>query len=395
MSGRLLPAVLAALALGACQQPVTELVVVVPSDLVAPDEIDEIRIAATGASDTSDAPFAHASLAKRDDLPITVGLLGTGAARVEVVVTGRRAGADVLTRRAKTAFVGGETRTLVVPLVARCLGVVCGGATEVCGDSGCAAADVAPAALAPWTGKPPSWQRPGGFVHAVWLDKLDEAALDEIKAAGFETVLFDGRTTGALDALAARGLRGVPEVYAFSKERCAPDADATMVTSAARPLARHPALFAWGMGLGHQPELCIKDDKKDLMDALALVAPLDPGRQTIAGVDATNFMLTPLRDDVDVLVLDLPCGANGCDPFLFEQLVAAAQGRDPLRRYWIAIRNASSDGKPALTNDQLRDVFDRLARRSRLEGYVVLGWQTDPPQPDRAKIYRDANALFR
>ncbi len=139
-------------ALAACTSPRTQIMVTTDTDLAIPAEIDEIAIEVTGPD--GDMGTANANL---DALPAFVAVYHEGGALepVTVRVVGRLAGADVIERRAVTAFQSERTVVLPMNLLASCRGASCADG-ETCAEGGCRSEMVAAAELADWTGMPPS-----------------------------------------------------------------------------------------------------------------------------------------------------------------------------------------------------------------------------------------------
>ena len=144
----------AVLGCGGDAEPVTELLVVVDSDLPVPAELDAVRVEVTGAM----AASATGSLTGpgATPLPRTVGLVHRGGALgpIEVNVVGTRGGTEVIRARAITSFVSGRTLILPMMLARTCAGVTCG-AGRTCSASDCVSADVDPETLEEWNGEVP------------------------------------------------------------------------------------------------------------------------------------------------------------------------------------------------------------------------------------------------
>lgn len=154
-----------------CADDPTQIMVVVQSDLPVPDALDEVRVDVRGFSD---ATTAVADL-RGAPLPRTVALAHTGGPLGPVIVEARgyRAGALVVTRRARVSFVAHRARMLVLWLRARCVGVDACGEDETCTETGCASIDTGP--LPPWTGVAPA---PDAGVVDAAVDAPIDAAQD-------------------------------------------------------------------------------------------------------------------------------------------------------------------------------------------------------------------------
>lgn len=135
---RLIPTVLVcAAAVIGCAEPITEIIVVVDSDLLVPDELDAVRIVVE--SGRMPPVEVEADLRYPDELhlPLTYSLVpeNDGVGEFTVVVTGLHAGADVVSRTATVTFVSGESLILRMDLRRICVGVAC--APDTCVEGEC------------------------------------------------------------------------------------------------------------------------------------------------------------------------------------------------------------------------------------------------------------------
>lgn len=142
---------LALLALPACTGDITELVVVVDSDLRIPDEIDRVLVVTDATAIGGQLHEREAALAGVGalELPLTLSLVHTGGplGPVRISAIGRRAG-DVVTRRAEVSFVEGRSIALVLQLTRACVGVICSEG-ETCANGACRSVVVRPGELVP------------------------------------------------------------------------------------------------------------------------------------------------------------------------------------------------------------------------------------------------------
>lgn len=137
---------LSLLLLAACDGSLTQIVVVVESDLVVPAELDAVAVDASGQR-------SGGALETPSDLPATVTLHRTGSiGRFEVKATGSLDGREVVKRTALLSFVPGQSRALVLELLRECAGVDCG--PDTCVRGACVAPDVDATTLPRWTGRP-------------------------------------------------------------------------------------------------------------------------------------------------------------------------------------------------------------------------------------------------
>ncbi len=136
----------------ACREaPLTELVVVVASDMDVPAVLDEFHVRVDGGDGLAlDAGF---SLAEGGALlPASFGIApraGDVGVRVTVEVDARSAGETLFTTRAVTGFVEGKVLRLDMFLAGRCVDETCE-ADETCRPEGCVDPDVDPRDLPPF-----------------------------------------------------------------------------------------------------------------------------------------------------------------------------------------------------------------------------------------------------
>ena len=137
----------------ACSGDLTELLVVVDSDLAVPSELDAVQVTVSGVVESMSASGA---ITNAEPLPRTVGVVhrGGGLGPVEVTVIGSRGGTEVIRARAVTWFVRGRTLVLPIFLSQECTGVTCP-AGRTCSGGACVSASVDPATLAVWNGTVP------------------------------------------------------------------------------------------------------------------------------------------------------------------------------------------------------------------------------------------------
>lgn len=138
--------------LAACADDPTQLVVVVDTDLGIPTELDAVRVEVVTPSGERPEPIRQA-LSAQGDLPRWVTLVHRGGplGPIEIEAVGSLAGGDVVRRQASASFVAGQTRTLRLELLRRCVDVTCP-LGRTCGGDGCRDPAVAEEELERWTG---------------------------------------------------------------------------------------------------------------------------------------------------------------------------------------------------------------------------------------------------
>jgi hypothetical protein len=147
------------LACSAPELPRTELVVVVDSDLALGEQVDTLRIEATGPDGSVQS--ASVELAAGTKLPHTLGLVREGGAlgMIRVVAVGLLGDEEILRREAELSFIAEKTLSLPMHLVTSCLARECGRG-ETCSEFGCVAVRVDATRLADWHGVPPTLAEP-------------------------------------------------------------------------------------------------------------------------------------------------------------------------------------------------------------------------------------------
>jgi alpha-tubulin suppressor-like RCC1 family protein len=146
---------LIALAIGGCARHLTELVVVVDTDLRIPQDIDSVDIDVTGPS-MGQPSHAHAALqgAGAVNMPVSLSLVPASTDRltpVTIVVSGRLGATTVVTRTVRTAFVLDQRRSVPVLLLRSCVGTTCDAGLTCIGTS-CGSANVDAASLPAFSG---------------------------------------------------------------------------------------------------------------------------------------------------------------------------------------------------------------------------------------------------
>lgn len=148
----------------------TEILVVVRSDLAVPSEIDGLRVEVTGsermsATGTFEGPGARG-------FPRTVGVVRSGGSNGPITIraVGLLDGAEVVERSAVTSFLDGQTRVLTLQLNRACISQTCpGGQTCAAGD--CISEQVDPNDLPTYDGTLPPFD--AGTCLSEICDEID------------------------------------------------------------------------------------------------------------------------------------------------------------------------------------------------------------------------------
>ncbi len=218
----LLLASLLALAAG-CGDPPTEIVLVVDTGLAVPAELDAVTIDVSGPTrmERKLARLGPSGTA----LPLTLGLTraeGAALGPLGIVVSGQRAGTEIVRRVVSTEFVEGESRVLRVVLVADCLAPRDCGAGNTCSELGCVPERLAGSALPRFGAVPGRFDGGNGMVERCnGVDDDGDTLIDE----GFDLQNETGHC-GACgnDCSAKPGVRGARCVAgACVIEGCAAD----------------------------------------------------------------------------------------------------------------------------------------------------------------------------
>ena len=137
--------------MGCGDDDLTEIMVVVDTDMRVGVDIDRVRIDVTGLG--AEPQVANAVLAGSGavSLPVTVGLVHRGGSLgpIEVTASGLLGTETRISRRARVSFQPGKTVVLRMDLLAACVGMTCG-AEQTCAPGGCRTVNVAAAELGAW-----------------------------------------------------------------------------------------------------------------------------------------------------------------------------------------------------------------------------------------------------
>jgi hypothetical protein len=144
---------IALLAAQACDGDLTELVVVVDTDLRVPEELDRVVLVADSTAIGGPVHERSAGLSGPGALalPLTLGLVHSSGplGPIRVTALGRHGSEDVVARRAEVGFVARRSTALVLHLSRTCVGVRCAEG-ETCSEGVCRPAVVRPGELGPW-----------------------------------------------------------------------------------------------------------------------------------------------------------------------------------------------------------------------------------------------------
>lgn len=150
-------AVLAAISCSTDSQPLTEVMVVVDSDLA---EIDSVRVRVDGMGEPK---VATATDLEKRPLPRSVAIVHNGGPLGPITVTaeGLAGGATLVSRRAQLSFVRGRNLMLRLYLEQSCAGTKCDARDETCVAGSCESVDVLSTELEDWSGKLPDHREAG------------------------------------------------------------------------------------------------------------------------------------------------------------------------------------------------------------------------------------------
>jgi hypothetical protein len=168
--------------LSGCSASLTEVVIVVDTDLAVPLELDRVEVEVTGPDGT--VRRSAGDLRVPNDLPATVGVVHRGGSLegFTATVEGLREQNLVVRRTAQFALVDGEVRLLRLDVLRRCASTPDCGPGMTCGENGCRSIQVSIEELAPYNDVIPR------FDGAVpWIDagpEPDAGAIDAGEDAG-------------------------------------------------------------------------------------------------------------------------------------------------------------------------------------------------------------------
>ncbi len=177
---RHLALLLAFLATGCSADPLTEMVVVINSDMSSPGEFDGFRVVVTGNDQqvTTDRHYFLGDLEGQVALPADFGVTpknDDASRRLTVEISATLSGAPLFSTRAVTGFVKGKTLRLDMFLARRCLteAAQCQ-PNETCRVNGCAPEQVDPSTL-------PSFDpnAPLASESTTWLQTAGSSAADD------------------------------------------------------------------------------------------------------------------------------------------------------------------------------------------------------------------------
>ena len=140
-------------ALAGCGDDVTEIVVVVDSDLLVPDEVRSLNVRIEDPQ--GDAQAVNGSLTGAGGFPRTVGIVYEGGRLGPVTVTASALDGSTVRveRTARTFFQQDRVVMLRIDLLRTCTDVDCVDG-ETCREGGCGSIDVNGESLPDWEGKP-------------------------------------------------------------------------------------------------------------------------------------------------------------------------------------------------------------------------------------------------
>jgi hypothetical protein len=170
-----------ALLLGGCPaaEPLTELVVVIDSDLAVPARLDAIALEVETPS--GDSLEAEQPLSEAAQLPLTMVLEWRSGPLSPIVVTawGRKEGRSSFQVTVSTGFVANESRMVRLVLQAQCRAAICED-ERVCRGGSCAAPLVPAELLPPFGGAPPDLAGDPGCACDGDLDGNGAIDLDDL-----------------------------------------------------------------------------------------------------------------------------------------------------------------------------------------------------------------------
>lgn len=137
-----------------CEAKITEVVLLVETDLRVPEDIDTISVRVNTPGRNIPGLDAPLTGSVRNSLPLSLGLRSESDADTPftVVVRGLMRGTERIRAEVSTRFVPGERRLLHIRLTMECLGVTCADGETTCRYGECREVFVDPALLPPFAG---------------------------------------------------------------------------------------------------------------------------------------------------------------------------------------------------------------------------------------------------
>jgi concanavalin A-like lectin/glucanase superfamily protein len=157
MRAALRATVLAAAALSGCggSSPQTGIVAEITSDLLVPDELDQVFVTISptsgGAPETREFSLTPRTNVTQVALPFRVGIQPQGSldGPIHIEAFGRRGQGTRVSRSATLSFVSGRVVLLPLPLLAACVNFTCTQPGETCGATGACGSDAVDATSLP------------------------------------------------------------------------------------------------------------------------------------------------------------------------------------------------------------------------------------------------------
>jgi len=135
----------------------TELVVIVDSELPVPDALDEVSVVVEGVARIPKVATARLDGVDAQTLPLTVGLRpgSSGSPTVTIKASGLRDGTRRVSAEVRTSFLEGRRLVVHIVLRAACVDVICAEMTTCAADGRCASSQVDASTLPTFTGTLP------------------------------------------------------------------------------------------------------------------------------------------------------------------------------------------------------------------------------------------------
>ncbi|MDQ3035001.1 MAG: hypothetical protein M3Y87_21520 [Myxococcota bacterium] len=153
------------LVLAACSEaPLTQLVVVVDTDIEVPRGIDRVEIVVEEPGGQLQRSTGALAGDGAISLPVTLGVVHRGGELGPVTVTARglRGADEIIVRDAQVFMIAGRTMVLELHLERACVGVACEAGAETCEHGGCRDVLIAASELRDHAGEPPRLLFDGG-----------------------------------------------------------------------------------------------------------------------------------------------------------------------------------------------------------------------------------------
>lgn len=214
-------------------------------------------------------------------------------------------------------------------------------------------------------------------IRGIYGHDNSSTGFDRSAQLGFDLIDTDPAVQ-RIDALAARGLKGLVWLGGFSNKTCRFNASDAWIRTKVGAIAGNPGVGAFYIDDEPNAALC-PNAPEAIRSRAALVHSIDPGPPTLM-VTYHVDQLQAFAHATDVIGLDhFPCSiAHGCN---FMTILNEADAADRLGiRYWGVIQAHGDNYYRQPTPAELAEEF-KYWSATRMQGYLVFAWRWPPKDP--------------